>query len=67
MSQPTSSETFAPQMGVPQPENTPTPILDSLPYWKGGIKELKSFRGPFTRNLVCLFFPRWAHHCKRWQ
>ena len=45
MTQTTSSDTVTPQMGVPETGIEPAPILDSLSYWKSGIKELKSFRG----------------------
>ena len=57
MTQPTSSDTLAPQMGIPQAEMESAPLLDSLPYWKSGIKELKSFRGHSPRNLVRGLFP----------
>ena len=31
MTQPTSSDTLTPQMGIPQAEMEPVPLLDSLP------------------------------------
>ncbi|MDH5429676.1 MAG: WD40 repeat domain-containing protein, partial [Nitrospirota bacterium] len=57
MTQTTSSDTFSPQMGTPQPEIEPAPILDSLPYWKSGIKELKSFRGHTQEIWSVAFSP----------
>ena len=46
MTQPTSPDTISPQPPfTPHLEAEPTPIIDSLPYWKSGAKEVKSFRG----------------------
>lgn len=45
MTQPISHDILTPQVSLTPNETDPAPIIDSLPYWKSGIKELKSFRG----------------------
>ncbi len=57
MTQTTSSDTLTPPMDLP-PHQAETPaILDSLPYWKSGITELKSFRGHSQEIWSVAFSP----------
>ncbi len=44
MTQPTTSD-IPPTSSPNIPDTAPAPILDSLPYWKSGAKEIKTFRG----------------------
>ena len=57
MTQPISPDTLAPQMGLPPNETAKIPVLESLPYWKSGIKELKSFRGHSQEIWSVAFAP----------
>ena len=58
MTQPTSSDILTPPMDIPsQAEMKSAALLDSLPYWKSGIKELKSFRGHSQEIWSVAFSP----------
>ena len=46
MTQPTSPDTLSSNPGfIKNPGSQPPTLIDSLAYWKGGARELKSFRG----------------------
>ncbi len=57
MTQPMSPGTLAPQMGITPNEPVQISVLESLPYWKSGIKELKSFRGHSQEIWSVAFAP----------
>ncbi|MDH5576697.1 MAG: hypothetical protein OEY80_14520, partial [Nitrospirota bacterium] len=58
MTHPTSPDTLSSNPGLIQnPESQPTPIIDSLAYWKSGAKELKSFRGHTQEIWSVAFSP----------
>ena len=57
MTQPISHDILTPQVSMTPNETEPAPIIDSLPYWKSGIKELKSFRGHSQEIWSVAFSP----------
>ena len=58
MTQPTSPDTINPQPPYPHNlETEPTILIDSLPYWKSGAKEIKSFRGHSQEIWAVSFAP----------
>lgn len=58
MTQPTSPDTLSSNPGfIHNPDSQPSPIIDSLAYWKGGARELKSFRGHTQEIWAVSFSP----------